>query len=261
MKSVEHFRGVAHRAQCTRLKGRLLGLDEFENGNVWFVDFHADAGKGTDWQLSESLERLREFEVLDELSSLGPRVLVPNYLRSPTNCEGSSGFHSFCCIVDECERLRVRLETKVQKPSAEPSLLESVLREDLERKEMPISQISKLELLSVQHGGSVPLHGRDLLQWLHEAFPRMCPRPLARGMIAAYAPETLLEIASPSSEEKPWMREEEIVSTRRLAHGKMAFADTRNSVLRTVMLAVAVFCASVALLRTVLSAIKEESLI
>ena len=65
---------------------------------------------------------LRELGALDESSSSDPRVMIPNYLISQTNCIASSDYYSVCCI-DECESLMGKIELAVGAPKASPDSL------------------------------------------------------------------------------------------------------------------------------------------
>merc|ERR1719389_1442186 len=51
------------------------------------------------------MDYLRQLGALDESEEGNPRIIVPNYLASPTNCLGaSSGIYNVCCL-DECTNL------------------------------------------------------------------------------------------------------------------------------------------------------------
>lgn len=60
---------------------------------------------------------------------------------------------------------------------------------------------SRLGAIAGQHDGQVPLHGHALANWLHEVYPRFCPRPHAAGVshvlsLEERALETGLMVAS-----------------------------------------------------------------
>merc|ERR1719322_1208044 len=144
-------------AECRTLKGDLVAMEESPgNGRVRLADFYGSALHAGKWQFSESVEYLRQLGALDESNPAMLRVIIPNYVNSPSNCIASSAYYGVCCI-DECEELLGHLERRLGAPAALPAEI--------------------VTLVSAHHGGRVPLHGRLFAQWLHHAYPRECPFP------------------------------------------------------------------------------------
>ena len=107
-----------------------------------------------------------------------PRVIITNYLTSPTNCIASSSFYSVCCM-DECEGLLGHLEREIAAPEATSARIATVVSHlssssVVAPRKLPQALLDRLEEIASHHGGSVPLHGRLFSQWLHHAFPREC---------------------------------------------------------------------------------------
>mmetsp|Transcript_146005 Transcript_146005/g.266026 ORF Transcript_146005/g.266026 Transcript_146005/m.266026 type:complete len:263 (+) Transcript_146005:2-790(+) len=137
------------------------------------------------WQFQESVNYLRNLGALDESEPKDPRVIIPNYLMSPSNCIASSSFYSVCCM-DECEALMGHLEEQIGAPEAPPSRLATLVAN------LPSSSIkaprtlsstllTRLDEIATNHDGAVLIHGRLFAQWMHHAFPRECPYPHVSG--------------------------------------------------------------------------------
>merc|ERR1719424_1744936 len=98
----EHF-GEFQNSECQQIKASLVKMEERGTGRVPLSDFYKPA-LGGDWQFQESAQYLRELGALDETEVGKPRVIIANYVSSPSNCIASSSFYSVCCM-DECEDL------------------------------------------------------------------------------------------------------------------------------------------------------------
>merc|ERR1719387_1760329 len=120
--------------ECRQMKASLVKIEEQSTGRVLLSDFYKPGMDGQ-WQFQDSVPYLRQLGALDEADPNNPRVIIANYISSPTNCIASSSFYSVCCK-DECEDLLGHIEAG--------------------------------------HGGRIPLHGRLFSQWMHHAFPREC---------------------------------------------------------------------------------------
>merc|ERR1719337_421937 len=111
----EHF-GTFQDQECRQIKNSLVAMEESGTGRVLLADFYKPA-LGGNWQFQETAAYLRELGALDESDSAKPRVIIPNYMASPSNCIASSSFYSVCCM-DECEGLLGHLERQIAKPEA-----------------------------------------------------------------------------------------------------------------------------------------------
>jgi len=174
--------------QCQVLKSTLIGMgDRKGSGRVRLADFYRPALVGGEFQFTETVDYLRESGALDESDAGVQRVIIPNYLHSFSNCLNSSTYYAVCCM-NECEQLIGQLESKIQAPSAPPSMLLHILADF-----QPASQTSNrsfspelrglLDEVAQLHGGHVPLHGRLFAQWMHYAYPNECPFPHLSGTI------------------------------------------------------------------------------
>merc|ERR1719183_2540906 len=148
-------------------------------------------------QMKESVAYLRQLGALDESNPSKPRVIIANYITSPTNCIASSSFYSVCCM-DECEGLLGHLEQKIAAPEATSTRiadLVSKLSSSSTNAPRKLSQalVDRLGEIAAGHGGSVPLHGRLFAQWMHHAFPRECPYPHLSGTTNPLTPDEWLE--------------------------------------------------------------------
>merc|ERR1719197_381685 len=102
--------------ECRQIKSSLLKIEIPGTGRVRLSDFYRPAVDGN-WQFQESVSYLRQLGALDESDPAMPRVVIANYMTSPTNCIASSSFYSVCCM-DECEGLLGHIERVVAAPEA-----------------------------------------------------------------------------------------------------------------------------------------------
>merc|ERR1719305_780426 len=114
------------------------------------------AALGGNLLFQEKAAYLREIGALDESDPTMPRVIITNYLTSPTNCLASSSFYSVCCM-DECEGLLGHLEREIAAPEATSARIATL-----------VSQLSSSSVVAPR-------------KWLHHAFPRECPYPHVSG--------------------------------------------------------------------------------
>jgi len=156
-------------------------------GRVSLKDFYTRKAVGP-WMLSESPEFLRQLGSLDESSqSLGPQVIISNYIHAVSNCDNPSEYYSICCI-HECQGLLNHLEVKIRAPTAAKEIiLGLVMNMSSDSIEAPRNLssglVKALDQVATLHDGKVPLHGRLFAQWLHYAFPHECPYPYLTGKL------------------------------------------------------------------------------
>jgi hypothetical protein len=174
-------------AECRDLKSQLMTYEDGGTGRVRIGDFYGAALNDGQWQFSESVEYLRELGALDDSDPSNLRVLIPNYINSPSNCIAPSRFHAVCCL-DECEELVSHLEKEIAAPSAKTDEIIRLVSA------LPSATVSgnrtlssglrrRLDDIAVHHSGDIPLHGRLFSQWMHYAYPRECPYPHVMGTI------------------------------------------------------------------------------
>jgi len=182
-------------SECEVMKGALVSMDSHHTGRVPLSKFYHHS-INNDWRFGESESYLRELGALDETSpSLGPQVIIPNYIQAASNCIVSTTHYLICCQ-NECEGLLGEIEEAIEAPSALPSKIIEVASgmsqtTTLDEDEPPhLSKASKqqLEQIASNSGGKVPLHGRLFAQWLHYVFPRECPFPFKSGTTSSATP-------------------------------------------------------------------------
>lgn len=159
-----------------------MKLDAKSTGRIPLdVFYRSDAGSA--YEFTESREYLRDVGALDESLVGNPSVLIANYLAGPSNCIASNSYYSVCCL-SECEHLMNDIESHVNGPTATSGQLLSMLSNmssttvDAPRTFSP-SMMTRLNQISDQNLGTIPIHGRLFGQWLHYAFPHECPLPVA----------------------------------------------------------------------------------
>merc|ERR1719456_1683021 len=79
--------------ECQQIKASLVKIEEPGTGRVPLPDFYKPA-IGGQWQFQESVAYLRQLGALDESDPENPRVIIANYINSPSNCIASSAFYS-----------------------------------------------------------------------------------------------------------------------------------------------------------------------
>eukprot|EP00933_Yihiella_yeosuensis_P079759 TRINITY_DN93173_c0_g1_i1.p1 TRINITY_DN93173_c0_g1~~TRINITY_DN93173_c0_g1_i1.p1 ORF type:complete len:559 (-),score=116.38 TRINITY_DN93173_c0_g1_i1:94-1770(-) len=153
-------------AMCGTLKHHLMSGAQ-GSGQPLLRDLRA---KSMDF-FRETDNYLQALGALDNTDPFRTKVLVPNYLYGPSNCDGTTSFYDLCCP-NECEMKLERLESlmasNLKKNSA--SAIEEAL-------EVQLSEEQRQTLTAItQHGHSF-LHGGPFAKFLHTVFPSECPRP------------------------------------------------------------------------------------
>jgi hypothetical protein len=259
--------GNFQNTECHQLKSQLLKFEDRNSGRLRLADFYKPAygGENDAWQFQESSAYLRQLGALDETDIDDQKVIIANYLGSQANCIGSSSFYSVCCM-DECEGLLVHLEKDIKAPEATPDRIAALVR-DLASdsisapRDISPKLRSRLQDIATTHGGTVPLHGRLFMQWMHHAYPRECSYPHVPGTTAPQAAvgwmeasgdnavasddemqaviekhqqrNTTLEYADDDAELVPWSHEEELLVVRPV---QQAAPPTSSSSLRSMFL-------------------------
>jgi len=266
--------------ECRSIKRALLDLEESGTGRVPLTTFYGSALRNESWQFVESIAYLRELGALDESDPRHLRVIIPNYVNSPSNCVASSRFYDVCCI-DECDALLSHLEERLGTPSGEAGAIAELVA-DLPSNTVPAprrlaaSLTQRLESIAVHHNGRVPLHGRLFAQWMHHAYPRECVYPHVSGTtkrrgIVEFVAETRQRVAATTSEmevlveeqagartlddtenDLPWSTEEELIVSRPPPQSDPKFESRHAG--RSMMMFVALFSAVLTLARAFSSA-------
>mmetsp|Transcript_76902 Transcript_76902/g.178358 ORF Transcript_76902/g.178358 Transcript_76902/m.178358 type:complete len:559 (-) Transcript_76902:57-1733(-) len=174
--------------ECRTLKDQLVQLEEAKGtGRVRLADFYGSAIHHGQWQFSETVDYLRQLGAIDESDPASLRVIIPNYLYSPTNCLASSSFYAVCCI-DECEDLLGGLERQLGRHTASSDEIIAFMNAQ-GGKALTAGLIKRLQEVAEHHSARVPLHGRLFAQWLHHARPRECPFPHISGTTQPQRPD------------------------------------------------------------------------
>mmetsp|Transcript_6118 Transcript_6118/g.14623 ORF Transcript_6118/g.14623 Transcript_6118/m.14623 type:complete len:566 (-) Transcript_6118:80-1777(-) len=182
VRAVSSRYGAWQNQECKELKLSLSSLEGACPGRVDIGDFQGGVEHGK-WQFQESEAYLRDLQALDETVPDLPRVIVPNYIISSTNCIGTSKYYSTCCM-DECDGIMRAVEAQISAPTAAPDQIVEVINGLLTTSpwatdsQLAEDLIAKLRSLS-QTGAGVPIYGRLFAQWLHHVWPQHCPYPSA----------------------------------------------------------------------------------
>merc|ERR1719502_1646164 len=188
--------GAFQDGDCKQMKASLLKMEEKGTGRVHLADFYKPALDGN-WQFQESVAYLRQLGALDESDPEKPRVIISNFITSPTNCIASSSFYSICCL-DECEGLLGHLEREIAAPEASATQIARIVTNLASSsvaapRELSASLLDRLGDIAATHDGTVPLHGRLFAQWMHHAFPLECPYPHVAGTTNPQTPDEWLK--------------------------------------------------------------------
>merc|ERR1719161_117010 len=114
--------GKVRDLQCHQLKDGLMEMDNHQKGRIMLKHFYEKENIGS-WNLMESVDYLRELGALDEsVPSLGPQLIISNYVTAVSNCDSPSEYFSICCI-HECGDLLSHIENNVLAPSTSPDAI------------------------------------------------------------------------------------------------------------------------------------------
>jgi hypothetical protein len=83
--------------ECDDLKKKMLAIEDDGTGRLSLAKFYGAALNDGHWQFSESPDYLRAIGALDESNPENPRVIMTNYILSPSNCVASSSYYQVCC--------------------------------------------------------------------------------------------------------------------------------------------------------------------
>jgi len=223
--------------ECRQMKDELVAVEDAGAGGAGRVrlsDFYGLALNEGKSQFSESIPFLRQQGALDESDPSNPRVLITNYIASPSNCVASSSYFSVCCI-DECENLFQQLERSIAAPDALPdeilTRVSSLASHTMPKnRELSSWLRERLHEIAKHHHGRVPLHGRLFTQWMHFAYPRECSYPHLSGAVQTQRPEEVFSFESLESLETTATEEQmkehiQTFSNKANNEAKSAFSD------------------------------------
>jgi len=190
--------------ECKLMTQALLTAEVNNSGRVKLADFYSVQSPDKAIIFGESQDYLRTLGALDESNPSVPKVIVPNYIASASNCVKMSSMRSRCCVL-ECHDLMSRLEEQVGAPTAQPEKVAkavSLLGTETVKapRALPEKLVSRLHDIAAQHAGQIPLHSRLFAQFLHHAFPRECPAPPQAGETTAATPKEWTEAGTETQE-------------------------------------------------------------
>jgi hypothetical protein len=197
--------------ECHEIKDPLVEMDIHKTGRVKLSQFYGK-GQGSGWQYAEASEYLRQLGALDESStSLGPQVIIPNYVSGMSNCITSAPYYSICCL-NACDKVFQHLEAVIPSSTATTAMVIKAVESmpdvaSIESGNVSAALRSKLEEVAAIHNGKVPLHGRLLAQWLHYVFPQDCPFPHVAGTVN---PQTPMKFEESLGQDATTVTEEEV---------------------------------------------------
>mmetsp|Transcript_56996 Transcript_56996/g.133343 ORF Transcript_56996/g.133343 Transcript_56996/m.133343 type:complete len:536 (+) Transcript_56996:111-1718(+) len=174
---------------CHDMERTFQSLKGGERGRVRLSELRAADGGDL---FRESVEYLRELGALDETGS-ETFVHMPNYMLGPSNCDGTTSFYDLCCP-NSCESYKEKMEHALMTAEDHLFAINRTVQEHLQT-DVPADLLLKLAELAKEHG-SILIHGRAFADWLHQVFPRHCPRPREadfRGMAGDMVPDATAE--------------------------------------------------------------------
>jgi len=186
---------------CHDLKTTLMTREGGDDGLVPLSAFYAEGVKGS-WNFSETADYLRDLGALDDSKN---SVIIPNYVSSRPNCLTASTIYMVCCR-NECESMLGDLEQELATSSAVPGriveLIETLPSETVTApRKLSDALIQNLNEIALENDGWVSLHSKSFANWMHQVYPRECPRPHSPG--STMGPQTpdewLKDVAKPEA--------------------------------------------------------------
>lgn len=174
-------------SMCHDMENTFQSLERGQHGRVKLQELRsADGGD----LFRESVEYLRQLGALEGEEFHMFHVLTPNYMLGPSNCDGTTSFYDLCCP-NACEVHKGHLERAMMAdPGDHVSLITRAVGERLGH--ISSEMLRWLEQLAKEHDGRVLIHGRAFAEWLHNIFPRECPKPRVadfKGMAGDIVPD------------------------------------------------------------------------
>jgi len=167
--------------ECHEMRDMLVKYDVHQTGRVKVSDFYRSTVEGA-WQFLEPTEFLRQNGALDESSaSLGPQVIIANYISGMSNCITSSPYYAICCLND-CDQVYRHIEERIASTTASTLQIMHAVNSLAQEANITPDIRKWLDEIAALHDGQVPIHGRLLAQWLHFVFPHECPYPHMGGL-------------------------------------------------------------------------------
>ncbi|CAJ1387269.1 unnamed protein product [Effrenium voratum] len=199
--------GALEDRECQVMKNKLVSIEDKDgSGLVRLGDFYGTSK--LDVHFTEGPAYLRANGILDESNPDDPKVIIPNYLASPSNCVQPSGYYGICCF-DECENLMDQVEKQLEAPTGTPEQIAALVSSlpsasQPTNRTLPPHLLQLLDEVASHHGGSVPIHGRLFAQWMHEAYPRECNYPSASAPRDRFSQLHELEDVKEEEQTKYW---------------------------------------------------------
>merc|ERR1712232_109163 len=118
---------------------------------------------------------LRQIGALEETEGEPARVVIANYLNSPSNCIATARYFSVCCL-SECAAIKTGISRKASAPTGEPDQILAAIQ-NLPHRSKNISELaSRLHAIATETASAeISLLSTNFAHWLHRAFPSECP--------------------------------------------------------------------------------------
>jgi hypothetical protein len=163
---------------CGAMKAHFTMMPDGMSGHIPLAKLRIAAGKDF---FRESTTYLRHLGALDEADRSNPKVIIPNYLLGPSNCDGKTSFYNLCCP-NECEQHIGAFEQALASNQKENHANIILSKFSAKNGFGGISKLSddmksELETMARKSNGRINLHGRPFAQWMHKLYPRECPQP------------------------------------------------------------------------------------
>eukprot|EP00927_Polykrikos_kofoidii_P023549 TRINITY_DN21662_c0_g1_i1.p1 TRINITY_DN21662_c0_g1~~TRINITY_DN21662_c0_g1_i1.p1 ORF type:complete len:505 (+),score=63.26 TRINITY_DN21662_c0_g1_i1:83-1597(+) len=177
---------VAHvkQAECSRIEGVLLDLEEEQTGRLHLADFQQLVANEDTRHLGRTIEHMRSDGILDESDKRQPKVIISNYMASRSHCIAKSGLTCICCPT-ACMHVLNQIEESVGRDAVAPADIVHIVEElpvllpGVQDDLLSPSLMRKLNDQARLHGGRVSIHGESFSHWLHLLSPRSCAFPTA----------------------------------------------------------------------------------
>jgi len=169
-----------------------MEFERSDSGRIKLSDFYR-AGLQSRFFFTETQDYLRALGAIDDTDdSVGPKVIISNYVLAKSNCLAQSHVYNICCI-NECENVYGHIEQQLSSSLATPDRILALVSQLSTStvhapRAIPQSLVLRLQEIAAGNHGEVSLHGRLFAQWMHHAFPRECPYPHRVGTTTSLSP-------------------------------------------------------------------------
>eukprot|EP00928_Gymnodinium_smaydae_P061510 TRINITY_DN45568_c0_g1_i1.p1 TRINITY_DN45568_c0_g1~~TRINITY_DN45568_c0_g1_i1.p1 ORF type:complete len:628 (-),score=128.48 TRINITY_DN45568_c0_g1_i1:47-1870(-) len=174
----KHVRAYTQQ-QCNGLRSYFQSLELKNEDGYIPLNAYYEGKSYSHWLFVESEDFLRYEGAYDKGKYGSPRIIEANYVESRMNCVDSTTLYAVCCK-SECTDILQNLELKLQESKGKPEQIAALVSDMSSRtveapRKLPDELLKKLRAMA--KNGEVQLHSHAFELWLHQAFPRECPKP------------------------------------------------------------------------------------